>query len=233
MSRVQQLYQLQLLDSEVDRLRHQLAEITANLGESVALKQAQTVVESTNITLHKLQATIQDLNLELKSLVEKITHEEKTLYQGKAISAKQASNLQDEIASLKRRRGQREEALLEAMVQAEETETQLTQAQNQLAKLQANWQSEQERLTQTQAELKSKLSLLQEQRPAMITEIDPDDLDEYEDLRRQKGGRAVAAAKNGVCQGCGMTASNNKLQQARAGVELIYCGTCRRILYVA
>jgi hypothetical protein len=230
---VQQLYQLQLLDSEVDRLRHQLAEITANLGESVALKQAQTVVESTNITLHKLQATIQDLNLELKSLVEKITHEEKTLYQGKAISAKQASNLQDEIASLKRRRGQREEALLEAMVQAEETETQLTQAQNQLAKLQANWQSEQERLTQTQAELKSKLSLLQEQRPAMITEIDPDDLDEYEDLRRQKGGRAVAAAKNGVCQGCGMTASNNKLQQARAGVELIYCGTCRRILYVA
>ena len=34
------------------------------------------------------------------------------------------------------------------------------------------------------------------------------------------------------CQGCGLGASNRKVQQARAGAELIYCGTCGRILYV-
>ena len=53
-----------------------------------------------------------------------------------------------------------------------------------------------------------------------------------EDLRQRRAGRAVAMAKNGVCEGCGLTASNSKIQQARTGLELKYCSTCGRILYV-
>ena len=51
-------------------------------------------------------------------------------------------------------------------------------------------------------------------------------------FRSDDPGRAVAAVKNGTCQGCGLGASNRKVQQARAGTELVYCGTCGRILYV-
>ncbi len=229
---MQQLHQLQLLDSEVDRIQHQLAEIAAKLGESTPLKQSRVAVETTDKTLRKFQAVIQDLNLELKSLTDKITHEEKTLYQGKAISAKQATNLQDEIASLKRRQKQREEALLEAMVEAEEAEKKLVQTRAELAALETNWQDEQAVLSQTQADLKTRLSQIQEQRPTMIKVIDPDDLEEYDDLRRRKAGRAVAVVKNGVCQGCSLVPSNRKLQEARTGTELVFCGTCGRILYV-
>ncbi|MBI1877203.1 MAG: hypothetical protein HYR94_03040 [Chloroflexi bacterium] len=232
LSRAQQLYQLQTLDSEVDKINQQLAEIVAQLGESEVLKQAKAKVEAKEKALRQAQATIQDLNLEVKSLADKIAQQEKTLYQGKALSAKEATNLQDEIASLKRRHGQREEHLLEAMVEAEEAEAQLEQARAELATLRAEWQANQERLTQQQAALKAHSAELKQQRPVIVKVIDADDVDEYEDLRKRKAGRAVAMVKDGICLGCGVGASSSRIQHARTGVELIYCGTCGRILYV-
>jgi hypothetical protein len=231
LSRVQQLYQLQSLDSEVDSINHQLAEISANLGESQALQQAKATAEATEKALRQTQTRLQDLTLEVKSLADKIAAQEKALYQGKSFRAKEAANLQDEITSLKRWHSQREELLLEAMVEAEEGEQKFAQAGQALSVTQGEWQAEQERLSQTQNALKTKLTELKAQRPVMVKAIDEDDLDEYEDLRQKKGGRAVALVKEGVCQGCGIAASSSKIQRARAGTELVYCGTCGRILY--
>lgn len=233
MSRVQQLYQLQLLDSEVDKTNQQLAEIAARLGESEGLKQAKVQAEAAEKQLHQAQAKMQNLNLELQSLTQKIAQQEKTLYQGKALSPKEAANLQDEIASLKRRQSQREEFLLEAMVGAEEAEQHAEQAQARLRSVQGEWQVDQQHLTEQQAALKAKLSELKQQRPVMVKVMDPDDLDEYEEVRRRKAGRAVAVVKDGICMGCGVAASSSRIQHARTGTELIYCGTCGRILYVA
>jgi predicted nucleic acid-binding Zn-ribbon protein len=232
LSQIQQLYQLQSLDRELDKTKQQLAEIAAKLGESQVLKDAKKAVEVGERELQKSQTTMQDLDLEVKSLTDKITHQEKMLYGGKALSAKEAANLQDEIASLKRWHSKREELLLEAMVETEEAEQRLDQAQVELSQVQAAWAANQTDLTQTQSKLQAKVAELMEQRPTIAQAIDADDLSEYEELRPTKAGVAVAAVKNGVCQGCGMTASNSKIQKARAGLELIYCGGCGRILYV-
>jgi predicted nucleic acid-binding Zn-ribbon protein len=232
LSQVQRLYQLQSLDSELDKTNQQLAEIAAKLGESQTLKEAKKAVEETEQNLHKVQAKMQDLELEVKSLTEKISHQEKMLYGGKKLSPKEAGNLQDEIASLKRWHGKREELLLEAMVETEEAEERFSQAQAELSKVQTEWAADQENLTQRQSMLQAKVAELMERRPVIADGIEADDLSEYEALRPTKAGLAVAAVKNGVCQGCGMAASSNKVQQARSGVELIYCGGCGRIMYV-
>ena len=222
-----------MLDSEVDKITQQLAEIAAQLGESEALKQAKVQAEAADKQLHQVQTSMQNLNLELQSLAQKIAHEEKMLYQGKALSPKEATNLQGEIDSLKRRQNQREELLLEAMVRAEEAEQHLEQTQAKLAAVQAEWKANQTRLTEQLAVLKTKLAELKQQRPVIVKVIDTDDLDEYEELRPRKAGRAVAIVKDGICLGCGVAASSSRIQHARAGTELIYCGTCGRILYVA
>ncbi len=232
MSRVQQLYQLQMLDSELDKINQQLAEIAARLGESDVLKQAKTQVQTAENQLRQAQATMQNLNLEVQSLAGKIVQEEKTLYQGKVLSAKEAANLQDEIASLKRRHGQREELLLEAMLGVEEAEQQLKQSQAGLTTIQNAWQNDQADLSQQQAALQTRSAELKQQRPVTVKVIDADDLEEYEDLRKRKAGRALAVVKDGICLGCGVGASSSRVQHARAGTELIYCGTCGRILYV-
>ena len=114
----------------------------------------------------------------------------------------------------------------------EEAEERFSQAQAELSKVQAEWAADQENLAQTQSVLQAKVAELMERRPVIADGIEADDLSEYEALRPTKAGLAVAAVKNGMCQGCGMAASSNKVQQARSGVELIYCGGCGRIMYV-
>lgn len=227
-----QLYQLQSLDSEIDQISHQLATIAAQLGESDALKQARAGAEAAQVQLRKLQAKMQDLDLELKSLTAKITNQEKLLYSGRALSAKEAANLQDEVASLKRWQSDREEKLLEAMVEVEDADAALAAARTGRESTEADWLAQQSGLQQTQGELQDRLSALKERRPNAAEKIDAETLRIYENLRKKKAGRAVVAVKNGVCQGCGMTASANKVRQARSGTELMYCGACGRILYV-
>ncbi|GAB4453671.1 MAG: zinc ribbon domain-containing protein [Anaerolineae bacterium] len=232
MAQLLQLYQLQSIDSEIDQIRQQLKEIIGQIGESEALRQAKNRQQLADAALRRSQAKMQDLELELKSLSQKISGQEKLLYSGKVLNPKEAANLQDEVASLKRRQSDREEHLLEAMVAVEEAEAEFEGAAAHLNAVEIDWAAGQKELQQNSTQLKSRLLELKERRPAMVATVDPAILPIYERLRPKKGGRAVVAVKGGVCQGCGMTPSNNRLQQARAGTELVYCGACGRILYV-
>jgi len=231
-TRIVQLYQLQLLDSEIDHVKHQLAEVAAQLGESEALKQAKTNHDATQKQHRQAQAKMQDLDLEVKGLAAKIANQEKLLYSGRVLNAKEAANLQEEVAALKRWHSEQEERLLEAMVAAEEAQAAFTTAQAQLSTTETGWRAKQEQLTQKQQELTTQLANLKKRRPDLAIKVDLADLEIYDKLRAKKGGRAVAAVKNEVCQGCGMTPSSNKVRQARTGIDLMYCSVCGRILYV-
>lgn len=232
MSQTLHLYQLQSLDSEIDQTRQRLKEVAAQLGESEALQQAKASVEKAEANLRKAQVQLQNLDLELKSLTGKISNEEKKLYGGKVSSAKEAANLQEEVASLKRRQSDREEHVLEAMVKVDEAEAGLERAKAQLAATQTAWATDQHDLIQERDTLKQKLADLINHRPVITQNVPATDLNLYEKLRPKKAGRPVAHVKNGVCQGCGVEVPNNLVRQARAGGELVYCSTCGRILYV-
>jgi predicted nucleic acid-binding Zn-ribbon protein len=232
LSRTLQLYQLQALDSEIDKTRQELAEIAGQLGESQALKETRAQVEAADKRLRQGRTTMQDLDLEVKSLATKIDTEEKRLYSGRALSAKEAANLQEEVASLKRRQADREERLLEIMLEVEEAEEALIQAQGSFSAVETDWQAGQDQLKQRQAALNHTLSELLKRRETAIIPIAKNDLSEYESLRAKKAGRAIVAVSSGVCQGCGMIASNSQIQRARTGTEFSYCTVCGRILYV-
>ena len=232
LSRTLQLYQLQSIDSEIDQVKQQLAQITAQLGESDELKRANAAMDAANKKLRQAQTIMRDLDLEVKSLSTKAANEEKKLYSGKMSSAKEAANLQEEVASLKRRQVDREELLLEAMVAVEEAEETVEQAQAQLSSATGRWSADQQELLQEQATLQQRLAELENQRPVLTQPISSADLKLYEQMRPKKGGRAVAAVKAGVCQGCGIAIASNHVRLARAGTDILTCPTCGRILYV-
>ena len=106
------LYRLQCLDDEGDGKRRRLAEVETALGEDEVLKQARRAVESAQARVKKRAAGQRDLELETQGLVDKSVHEEKRLYSGAIKNPKELQELQAEVAALKRRRGQLEEALL-------------------------------------------------------------------------------------------------------------------------
>lgn len=232
MSHTLQLYQLQALDSEIDKIRQQLAEVKARLGESDALKETREAMRQAETTLRKAQSTMQDLDLEVKSLADKIASQEKRLYSGKVLNAKEATNLQDEVAALKRRYGEREEHLLEVMLAVEENQETLQQRQAAFSTTEVAWSADQARLQEIQATLDQQLAQFLERRPTMTVSIPSEVLREYDGLRAKKGGRAVVMVKGGECQGCGISMSNSRVQRARTDEALTFCSTCGRILYV-
>ena len=94
------------------------------------------------------------------------------------------------------------------------------------------WRAEQGDLADEQIDLQAQLEQLREQRESLIAAIGPEEVTTYERLRQRKGGRAVAAVKDGICEGCRINPPSSQVQHARSGTELVFCNNCGRILHV-
>jgi predicted nucleic acid-binding Zn-ribbon protein len=232
MSRTLRLYQLQQVETEAEGVSRRLKEIDATLGESAELRRARKMVVDTEKGLAQNRAAMQDLDLEVTGLNQKIEANEQRLYSGRVTNPKELANLQDELASLKRWREKKEEDLLEAMVDTEESEAALVDAQAILGQVTETWRAAQGDLGEEQARLHDLLKEQGEQRETLISEIGEEDVTTYQRLRGRKAGRAVAAVKNGICQGCRMSPPSSQVQHARSGKELVFCNNCGRILHV-
>ena len=232
MSRTQHLYQLQQTDLEIESVSRRLKEIAATMGESNELKRARKMVADAEAHLAECRAQMQNLDLEVNGLSQKIDTNEGRLYSGRVVNPKELASLQDELASLKRWREKKEEDLLEAMVAAEEAEAASADAHAILNQVNETWRAEQGDLADEQIDLQTHFEELREKRESLIAAIGPEEVTTYERLRQRKAGRAVAAVKDGICQGCRMNPPSSQVQHARSGTELVFCNNCGRILHV-
>jgi predicted nucleic acid-binding Zn-ribbon protein len=223
------LYRLQGLDSEGDKKRRRLAEVEAALSESKELQQARQAVECAEKQVRKWAVKQRDLELEVQGLVDKTSRDEQRLYSGVIRNPKELEDLQAEVASLKRRRQQLEENLLEMMLEREDAETAQARAQSHLDEVQADWTTRQADLIGERDELQAGLAEIEQVREALLPSVDAGDLRIYEALRRRKGGVAVALLRDGTCGACGVGISPSLEWQLRQG-KLAPCSNCERIL---
>jgi predicted nucleic acid-binding Zn-ribbon protein len=171
-----------------------------------------------------------DLELEIESLNSKITASEQRLYSGRVTNPKELSDIQEEVASLKRRRADLEDELLEAMVYAEEAQQTLAKRRSTLKKTENQWQADQAALESELSALETRLMELQDEREQLRPNIPPTNLALYDKIRSRYGGVAVATLRDGVCGFCAVAPSSTKLKAIRSGRDLLQCTNCGRIL---
>jgi predicted nucleic acid-binding Zn-ribbon protein len=227
-----QLLQLQTVDLERDAKRRRLKHVLAALAEPEALRAAAVAVTAAQAEVARARARRQDLDLEAKTLGAKITSVEERLYSGRVKNPKELADLQNDAASLRRRRAALDDTLLEAMVALEDIERAEQQTQNKLAALQAQWQADQHALTDERQQLEAEIAALTGQRDQMAADISPDYLSPYQKLRREHAGLAVARVEGEGCGACGVEISDRLLAQARLSDDLNFCGNCERILII-
>jgi predicted nucleic acid-binding Zn-ribbon protein len=229
MTKEADLYRLQCLDSEGDAKQSRLAEIRAALGESQAVEQARQALETAQASVKKWSLRQRDLELELQGMLDKTARSEQRLYSGAVTNPKELTDLQAEIASLRRRRERMEDNLLEAMIEREEAETTHARAQQHVDDIQARWSLQQADLTAEQHALQERLAEIEQARAELLPKIEADDLATYQHLRRRKGGLAVTQVSGDACSACGMAISPNlEWQLRREGLG--YCSNCERII---
>jgi predicted nucleic acid-binding Zn-ribbon protein len=231
MSRSANLYALQQIDHETDSHRDRLAVVNESLGETGELQSARQRLKQAQETLSQWRTKQRDQELVLQSLDQKRQASEQRLYGGKIRNPKELSDLQEEVASLGRRRASIEDELLETMVMVEEGEAEEREASESLRRTSGQWERDQAELQVEKETLESRLLELSALRQQRVASIPPVDLKSYEHLRPRKRGVVVAILQGDECQGCMTTVSAARVKEARSDT-LAYCGTCGRILHV-
>jgi len=226
-----QLYQLQEVDLEIESNERALSQIASQLGESQAVVRTQNQLELEQQRLEELRRKQHSAEWEIEDLVTKLTAAEETLFSGRIKNPKELTNLQHEVDALKARRDQLEDRTLEIMDQVERSETSVARISNQLETLKAEWHRQQQQLSGELEKLKAILSDLGHKRQLLSDEIDPQAIEFYQELRKEKG-TAVARVEQGICRGCRISLPTTELQQVRSG-NLVQCSSCGRILFLA
>ena len=231
MTVAKQLYQLQEVDLELDSTEQALKQIASQLGESEEVVRTRDRLESERQRLEELKRQQHPLEWEIDDIGTKLTAIEEKLYSGTIGNPKELANLQHEADGLKLRRSRLEDKTLDIMDRVEQTTASVATISGELKTLEDNWQSQQQQLSAEMERLKATLSALEHKRQLLSAEIDPEVIELYRALRKQKG-TAVAKVEQGICCGCRLLLSATELQRARGG-SLTQCSSCGRILFLA
>lgn len=228
-----QLYALQTIDLALDANREALARVEAALGDSQELLEAGAELEARQRHLADAQARQRDLEWEVEGLRDKVSLDEKKLYSGSVRNPRELSGIQADVRSIQERLRQREDVLLDIMSEVEVAQQAWAEQKALVERLDEEWRGEQARLRGEGEALGADLARLDEERQAEASQVDPGAMDLYQRLRQTKQGRGVSKVEGGMCQGCRVNLPMSELNRARAGRELVQCGNCGRILYVA
>ncbi len=225
------LYRLQQIDTQIDQVEANLAEINRLLSGDEAVRQATQAVESVEKVLHLHQQTLKQLEFAVHEQQIKIAQSEASLYGGRIHNPKELQDIQKEIASLKKHLSTLEDQQLESMMAVEDAENQeksaktaLNQAQAAFAQKSSGWLGQKDQLTHN-------LERLRAERAPALSLVSKDSLQLYENMRKRKSGVAVTTVTDGSCSVCGATIRPSELQAARAAQVLVFCNSCGRILY--
>lgn len=232
MTVVADLLNLQETDLALDRARARLQEIEEGLQESEDLVEARRVRSEREEVLSGFRARQKEIEWEVDEVRAKASEMEAKLYGGTVRNPKELSDLDADVRALKGATSKREDSLLSLMEEAEAAEAEFLAADATASEIEAAWQASCESLLSEKAGLEPEVARLELHRDEQVGKIDRVSLGLYGRLRERRSGVAVARVERGMCQGCRISLPMSVLQKARAGVDLVQCVSCERILLV-
>lgn len=230
MSQAKALYHLQQIDLHLIANHKRLGEIETALADNSAVNSARQTVESIEKALTPLRARMRDLELEIQSNSEKSSATEDRLYGGKVKSPKELGEMQQEIASLKKRKSDLEDTLLELMMSIEEKEEELQAAQDTLTATIQTWEDQNADLLQEKEALEADNTVQQGRRENALQDINPENRKTYDTMRKRKANKPISPMEGKSCGVCGIEQTVAVEQEVTRNEALIQCINCGRIL---
>ncbi|MBN1261811.1 MAG: hypothetical protein JXB35_14130 [Anaerolineae bacterium] len=220
---------LQEIDLDLNSSRKRLKEIQEALDDDARLQAARARAKREEHLAAQARKAQRDLEFEMGRVDVTRQQKENQLYSGRVRNARELQDLEAQVKSLKQRKRQLEDELLEAMVTYEEAAEVSASASDALAKVQHEWDAHVAALTGEAQLLTANVARLEEEAGLMRQEIPDAILDSYDYLVPRTGGIPVARVKDEICGMCGIRITSSRLQSALAGRET-YCDGCGRLL---
>lgn len=225
------LYRLQVVDSQMDKIRLRLDEIRQILENDEEMIKAQKKVNEAEIAHELNLRELKRAEDEVKQQKLKIEKSEANLYSGTVKNPKELQDLQNEAAALERHINTLEDRQLETMLEEETTDAKIQAVLGERERVKTRLAEQNQNLTVEQTDLNKELERLDSEKEAALTPLETDLLTIYDDLRQEKRGLAVAMLSEGACAACGTTLTPAQNQSSRSTTEIFYCPSCKRILF--
>lgn len=232
MSQVTEVRTLQEIDDEVATISAALDDVERRLRGSAELDEARRVFAASQGELQDAQRVQRKLDGDIAGLNAKIQPEEKRLYDGSVRNPKELTNIQHEVELLKEQRSKLEDELLDVMSRLEIAEREFGDAEKRLIQREALWEKEQGELKHEAKKLGDLLTRAEAKREAQKPKVNPRVLSIYEEVRKRRGGVAVAHVQGGNCGGCRVQIPEAVRRRAFSVDQVAQCPNCERILYV-
>ena len=230
-SDLKQLIRLQSIDLAIQELRARIDKfpgISKALDEK--LRSAQAGLATAKEQVKSNQANRKKFEGEINNTESKISKYRDQMMAVKTNDEYRA--LQHEIEHAQKGIRKTEDDLLNLMMEAESLQSEIKTAEVRLKEDQQKVNEERKLLEEENKRDLTALESYVKERQEIATSISSDDLlPRYERVRKHRGGIAVAAARNEVCEICKVRIRPQVFQEILKNDQIIACDACQRILY--
>jgi len=230
MSQARALHRVQEIELSVIERTKRIKEINALLEDNEIVQEAQQEFDRAEEKLDTAAKAVKDMELQIEAVANKQKATETRLYSGNVTNPKELQDMQNEIASLTRRRGDLDDKLLELMVARDEAQAEFDQAEADLKSITEDWEAEHQDLLEEKETLTSESEKLMVDRKKALQAVEPSAMKIYNSLRKTKANRPVATVEGNTCTACGIEQNNAIISELNRDDKLVYCHNCGRIL---
>ncbi|HWP59644.1 MAG TPA: C4-type zinc ribbon domain-containing protein [Candidatus Acidoferrales bacterium] len=156
---------------------------------------------------------------------------EKRMRMNRIKNIKELQALQREIEQIKQSNSALEEELLKMMEELDGSASSLSQNESECKALEEEWNARQGELQAELQRIESDIAEFSRQRQTLAARLNGDLIGRYELIFSRRGGTAVVAVVDGICQGCYMNIPPQLYNEILKGERLHLCPSCHRILF--
>ena len=227
---LQLLIQLQDLDSNLDRMRHRIAEIPlAQDALAARIAQRTSDLDAVKERIAISQGHRREIEKELAAIQARLSKFKGQLMEVKTNKEYQA--MQKEMAAAETEIRTHEDRMLDQMEEAETLAAELKAAEAALKSEQADIAREQQALGAERTTLDAELQHTSGSRQAILSQLSREAIALFERIAHGRRGIAVAEARDGLCTACHVRLRPQIFNEIRRNDGLHQCDSCTRILY--
>ena len=230
MTTAKQLYSLQELDLVLDRIWKATQKTERELNADRGMEALESELQEQTTRLEQIRSQQKTQQQDLETQRERSTRLDDQLYGGSVTNPRDLESLEPEASNARQALEKLDGELVVLSVQAEESQSKCDTLGKELADTASAWESRRAELEEEIKRSNSERSQVASQRDEMAAILDPVSVQQYENLRRTKGGLGVAKVERGLCQACRMSLPTQQQQRVRSAHLTVLCSSCGRIL---
>ena len=229
---IAKLLQVQERDQRLRNLQRDLKEIPNLQARAKSqLSDDQAATDAAHAAMRDVEVKMKTLDIDIQTRQNTIKRLKDQQFETRKNDEFQA--LANEVKRYEKDVHDLEDKQIELMEALEVAKANQKVAQDKLAITQGHVNEELKQLEERSVNIQEKLVEMKAERAQIAAPVDPESLNLYDRLAKNKGGTAIVVAENGVCGGCHMKLVISTLASLKGDKDITHCEQCGRILYFA